>query len=614
MSSPASSKTSSSSKRKGRRVRCGECPACVREDCGVCIYCLRKKKFGGDGSSKDACIHRKCKNLQERNSSKKQKHRSSRDEDGDDDGLFCISNQDEPILCTVTNPMVMSVSTNNSVTKITSPAAAENRKSPRGRPLTAIQIKPSNDIKGAANDYVYGRPKPTHPLNECAGCLGKRSKELKATPILLCDGCDREFHLDCCLPPIIEVPSGIYFCFDCSDTGSTHLLESYFEEHHEKRAEYNSSFEFVKAALDEHLAQEEDQEVENSCHIPQSELSRLSKLHYDAIIWSTPHLAKSSPKGKRSTGKSQPSPNMSPLKKLGPEFLLGKCIRLYCPVGNQYHSGRIVDWRRANFCNEFWESEVDDVEYLVRFPAGKDYRKTVYRQWLILEEHSLAVGSTLIWGMNFPRKGVSGWNPGQTWLRTSLEMFPVQKYLSQKQNQIYNFDDKVGSEDRSWALVSFWGEDEHHITCLRDESVDFFSASFAHARNRRQPTTGAELDGRLNVYMGLAQIEWEEQERIRGWKRLPLNNPIHLAAIRLHDETSLEPCMQRKRDPSLCPSINIDFDRLYLLNKISSKPSLEMGFSLVCELAPPSPTTIKELQEQQNKITKDLEGKQNDMK
>ena len=30
-----------------RKVRCGECLNCLREDCGLCVYCLDKKKFGG---------------------------------------------------------------------------------------------------------------------------------------------------------------------------------------------------------------------------------------------------------------------------------------------------------------------------------------------------------------------------------------------------------------------------------------------------------------------------------------------------------------------------------------------------------------------------------------
>lgn len=53
------------------RVRCGECEACKHAECGECKHCLGKKKFGGNGSSKFACIHRICKNMKPRNSEDK---------------------------------------------------------------------------------------------------------------------------------------------------------------------------------------------------------------------------------------------------------------------------------------------------------------------------------------------------------------------------------------------------------------------------------------------------------------------------------------------------------------------------------------------------------------
>ncbi|KAL7541581.1 hypothetical protein ACHAXR_011047 [Thalassiosira sp. AJA248-18] len=43
-----------------RKMKCGECKACMREDCGVCINCLDKPKFGGPSRLKQACIEKKC--------------------------------------------------------------------------------------------------------------------------------------------------------------------------------------------------------------------------------------------------------------------------------------------------------------------------------------------------------------------------------------------------------------------------------------------------------------------------------------------------------------------------------------------------------------------------
>lgn len=40
--------------------RCGTCPACLRKDCGSCLNCLDKPKFGGRGARKQACLMRLC--------------------------------------------------------------------------------------------------------------------------------------------------------------------------------------------------------------------------------------------------------------------------------------------------------------------------------------------------------------------------------------------------------------------------------------------------------------------------------------------------------------------------------------------------------------------------
>lgn len=52
-----------SSCRLKRSSRCGKCEGCLRVDCGKCIYCLDKKKFGGPGRRKKACKHKNCNGL-----------------------------------------------------------------------------------------------------------------------------------------------------------------------------------------------------------------------------------------------------------------------------------------------------------------------------------------------------------------------------------------------------------------------------------------------------------------------------------------------------------------------------------------------------------------------
>jgi len=49
---------------KKRARRCGVCEACMRSDCGKCNHCKDMTKFGGSGKSKQACILRKCPNME----------------------------------------------------------------------------------------------------------------------------------------------------------------------------------------------------------------------------------------------------------------------------------------------------------------------------------------------------------------------------------------------------------------------------------------------------------------------------------------------------------------------------------------------------------------------
>ena len=50
-------------KTRKRRMACGQCAPCLREDCGVCSNCLDKPKFGGLNKKKQKCMLKKCQNL-----------------------------------------------------------------------------------------------------------------------------------------------------------------------------------------------------------------------------------------------------------------------------------------------------------------------------------------------------------------------------------------------------------------------------------------------------------------------------------------------------------------------------------------------------------------------
>ncbi|XP_020560600.1 uncharacterized protein LOC101166383 isoform X2 [Oryzias latipes] len=46
--------------RNKRRQACGLCTACLRKDCGDCIYCRDMRKFGGPSTKRQKCVHRRC--------------------------------------------------------------------------------------------------------------------------------------------------------------------------------------------------------------------------------------------------------------------------------------------------------------------------------------------------------------------------------------------------------------------------------------------------------------------------------------------------------------------------------------------------------------------------
>uniref|UniRef100_A0A671SMN2 [histone H3]-lysine(4) N-methyltransferase n=1 Tax=Sinocyclocheilus anshuiensis TaxID=1608454 RepID=A0A671SMN2_9TELE len=50
-----------------RSRRCGECKGCLHEeDCGRCINCLDKPKFGGPNTKRQCCVYKRCDQVEER--------------------------------------------------------------------------------------------------------------------------------------------------------------------------------------------------------------------------------------------------------------------------------------------------------------------------------------------------------------------------------------------------------------------------------------------------------------------------------------------------------------------------------------------------------------------
>lgn len=55
-----SDKTYKLDRNRAFRFRCGVCKQCMSLDCGKCVNCLDKTKFGGMGKRKRRCMKRMC--------------------------------------------------------------------------------------------------------------------------------------------------------------------------------------------------------------------------------------------------------------------------------------------------------------------------------------------------------------------------------------------------------------------------------------------------------------------------------------------------------------------------------------------------------------------------
>jgi hypothetical protein len=52
---------------QGRRKRCGECRACLSDDCRKCRFCLDMTKYGGTNTIRRPCIKRQCQAITNNN-------------------------------------------------------------------------------------------------------------------------------------------------------------------------------------------------------------------------------------------------------------------------------------------------------------------------------------------------------------------------------------------------------------------------------------------------------------------------------------------------------------------------------------------------------------------
>lgn len=387
---------------------------------------------------------------------------------------------------------------------------------------------------------------------KCKFCDGDRNSHAIKTnePILLCElkGCNREYHLHC-LPkgllvgrdkkekghdivvdgshehivyidkdPTGEeeeedgeeeegIPPGEIYCKECVAEGSSTVLKQYFRRCDEIRRHYSCSRDYVLSLLERHMLDNPSGNIVDAAGEDVSPDEEMEEVHLKppprSELWYVEEMNK--------MARTNPFEKEGDTAVLVPErtdggkdeytiadFLIGKPVRLYCNLDNEYHNGRIIDWRTSTVypnsdveksCKskektvhltklDFYGSgPVSACEFLVRFPANEGRRKKEVEQWIILEEHSIAVGITLVKGQ-YDSKSTSSekWRPAIVLARSALELVPVREFLQEgKDGELFGrkkleeAESGVSAADDLLALSSFFGGKEHEVLNLRTE-------------------------------------------------------------------------------------------------------------------------------------------------
>lgn len=165
---------------------------------------------------------------------------------------------------------------------------------------------------------------------------------------------------------------------------------------------------------------------------------------------------------------------------------IGKPVRLFCPLDNIHHVGRVIDRRPA----------MQGVgEYLIRFRSQVNGRKIAVHQWINFDEHILMIGDSIVWAKS--DDGSDTYKLGQVMLRSKLEL------------AIFAFSksDKCGSK----SLVAYFGEERMQSVELNNETMRFPSRGNLESKHIQCQ------DETMNKAIAMAYTEAEEFRRLRNW-------------------------------------------------------------------------------------------------
>ena len=378
--------------------------------------------------------------------------------------------------------------------------------------------------------FLYGMPIPVLDKRDaCMACDEPTTATVGCVEdVLLCDGhqCNREYHLGCCVPTLLEIPQNDWYCQDCNPEGSTSNLRLYFDHMTEQRGDADRVQHLLGL-----LRRDAELAGVGAMGIPLSEIEAAARYHHTAI---------------RAIG----DPPDDDYPRLPDDFFIGKPVRLYDDLHDHFHIGRIVDRRP-------FDAGDPDSEYLVRFLPGSDDRKEPAHHWLALEEHNLSVATTLVFVQqeegNKPGSGTKvgpgpgeeaephPWVPALVWLRSTRALLSLHLLNCKFKTLATVSPPSAGKKKRGrprgaaaqiWATVRVFGSDEFVECNLRTQAENFFGNCGKHLRTDRD---------RFRHWMALA--ESQAQERVQRWRSLRQQAPYHPLAIASRDEHQLGPLL-----------------------------------------------------------------------
>jgi len=219
---------------------------------------------------------------------------------------------------------------------------------------------------------------------------------------------------------------------------------------------------------------------------------------------------------------------------LDPSYLVGMPVRLFNPIDNSYHSGRVLDYKvnapykvdqplsnskpfayyeaaSAPDIGQLTDGKICSTLFLVRFRHGVEGRKISVHQWIYLEEHAVTIGGEVCWanvGNHFvdaktrgtrskctdhgnlnnvgsgahvlksdarlqaqKKEYISQYRPVQILFRSMLEMIPVQ-----------NLNPSILITDSKNSCVSTSGEKSINETHRLNVLAIGFGQRFSHVR------------------------------------------------------------------------------------------------------------------------------------